>query len=303
VAALLPVSATRPVLSPALQLAANPGDLDVTFDQDGIGVDEISSSAGSTTGAQIQPLPGSVDGFAVLVLTFSGQVYRFRPDGSLDVSFGQRGVISVETSPRVVADHIAVLGDGSFIVGGRLSPGALPGAEVGFAKFTATGTLDTSFGTNGVFAVRNETPPSGATSGTFVAFADNGTADLAVQSDGSGILSGEGTRATCTSSGCTSAVAIVAARVNPAGTLQTMASFVPAGTAVQVRGLDVAVDAANRVVVSGDQRAVEGPNRVFTVRFSSPTSVAPIQRSRCHRSRPTPAACRWRSAAATGPSL
>lgn len=285
VAALLPGSATRSVLSPALRLAANAGDLDVTFDQDGIAIDEISSNAGFTSGTVIQPLPGSADGFAVLVLTFGGEVYRFRPDGSLDVSFGPGGVISVDTSPRVVADHIAVLGDGSFIVGGRLTPGGPAGARVGFARFTATGTLDTSFGTNGVFAVVNETPPPAATSGTFVAFSDNGTADLALQSDGSAVLSGEGTRTTCQPEiGCLSSPAIVAARVNPAGTARTMASFVPAGTGLQVRGLDVAVDAADRVVVSGDQRAGAGPNSVFTVRFLADLSgtdpaftVSPVQ--------------------------
>ncbi len=286
VVALLPVSATRSVVSPALQLVANPGDLDTTFDQDGIAIDEISSSAGSTSGVQIQPLPGSADGFAVLVLTFSGQVYRFRPDGSLDVSFGPGGVISVQTSPRVVPDHIAVLADGSFLVGGRLSTGAPPGAEAGFAKFTATGALDTSFGRNGVFAVRNETPPAGAQFGTFVAFSANGTVDLAVQFDGSAILSGEGTRTTCqVEIGCPAPVpAIVAARVNSAGTSQTMASFAPAATGVQVRGLDVAVDAADRVVVSGDQRGGAGPNSVFTVRFLADLSgtdpaftVSPVQ--------------------------
>lgn len=125
------------------------GSLDPTFSGDGRGL--YTTLGDSVTSVQVLPSDGGD-------LLLTGNRYdaagikrqylaRLHPDGSLDASFGQGGVI--------YTDH-AVLGEASVTPEGALlvpvgAPDERNDAEVlGIARYAADGTLDTAFGSGGI---------------------------------------------------------------------------------------------------------------------------------------------------------
>lgn len=126
-------------------ITAAPGDLDPTF---GVGGKVIDQSGGSYDVA-IQP-----DGKIVAVGVAAGgsegaqiAVARYNIDGSPDTTFGGTG--------RVLIDHyqiavdVAIQPDGKIVVAGRNPDGDVYGELV---RLNSDGSLDTSFGTNGIVA-------------------------------------------------------------------------------------------------------------------------------------------------------
>jgi uncharacterized delta-60 repeat protein len=75
-------------------------------------------------------------------------LFRYRPDGSLDSSFGVGG--EVTTGVVVGISALAIQADGKILIAGATSFTAAEGFAL--ARFTDTGSLDQSFGTNGVAA-------------------------------------------------------------------------------------------------------------------------------------------------------
>ncbi len=92
-------------------------------------------------------LAGSVDDGAG---NYRFAVGRFESDGAIDTSFGDRGRAFADFGSLAEgASDVAIQTDGAIVVCGRVQ-GQLPG-EDGFTvvRFTAAGTLDTSFGSGG----------------------------------------------------------------------------------------------------------------------------------------------------------
>ena len=92
------------------------------------------------------------DGGAVMVGNGGGThtyAAEIRPDGSLDPSFGSGGIASL---PGFNVDQVVREADGSFVVAGSggsgLSVTQFP--PIVLVRLSATGTIDTSFGANGV---------------------------------------------------------------------------------------------------------------------------------------------------------
>jgi uncharacterized delta-60 repeat protein len=139
------------------------------------------------------------------VTSYAYLVTRYNANGTLDTSFAKSGVFTWDYSTgNESASKMCLLSDGSILVAGG-ARGNLPGgSSASVFKLSPTGSLVTSYGTNGLFLVN----PGGAGSGaSAVALAPNG--DL--------ILAG-GTHLN-TPSGLTDAALLVA--VTPAGKLDT----------------------------------------------------------------------------------
>jgi uncharacterized delta-60 repeat protein len=132
-------------------------------------------------------------------------VTRYNPNGTLDTSFATKGTFTWDYGPGGDdASSMSLLSDGSVLVAGSVNNGLPGGASVAVFKLSPTGSLVTSYGTNGLFLTNPGNAGGGANA---IALAPNGDA----------ILAG-GTKLS-TPSGLADAGLIVA--VTPAGTLDT----------------------------------------------------------------------------------
>ncbi len=134
------------------------GSLDTSFGNDGTVVTQF------LTGSQEEAYDMAIapDGTIIVVgqSISSGAsgiaIARYNPNGTLDTSFGNGGLVVTPTSGGVgLADSIALEPDGTIVVGGTTNGGDLApsGSEEGHAQllsFNSDGTLDTSFGDNGI---------------------------------------------------------------------------------------------------------------------------------------------------------
>jgi uncharacterized delta-60 repeat protein len=162
------------------------GTLDSTFDEDGI-VTYNSGANDSSNGVAIQQ-----DGKIVVV----GNGYdadrnivisRYNIDGTLDNTFGIGGIITYNDSSICTGrdinycqgNGIALKQDGKIVVVGTGMNGAY--FDVFVLRFESNGTLDNTFGTNGVV--------------TYQGISDGGSA-VAIQPDGKIVLVGESHRKT-----------------------------------------------------------------------------------------------------------
>ncbi|MFO0840986.1 MAG: delta-60 repeat domain-containing protein [Gemmataceae bacterium] len=168
---------------------------------------------------------------------------RYNANGTPDLSFGSGGsVISLPGGTTVCdARAVALQPDGRIVVGGFL----YLGGDNLFAvvRYTANGTLDTTFGQGGFAAV--SVFAGGATS--FGAF------DVAVQPDGRVVAAGRGRT---TFPGTPSALTLVLARFTAAGSLDT--SFAGTGIVSQNPLGPGAYDSANGVALQPDGKIVGG---------------------------------------------
>ncbi len=85
---------------------------------------------------------------------------RLRRDGTLDPSFGRRGLAAAETEGIDSASSVALQPDGKILVGVRvgqtLDHKELKGGTAAILRYRADGTLDPSFGVGGVASVPGE---------------------------------------------------------------------------------------------------------------------------------------------------
>ncbi len=130
--------------------AAQAGSLDPTFGSGGIVTtdfgDQINSNIAIATAVTIQTdgkilvcggIPSST-GFPIAAIA------RYNTNGSVDTTFGTSGIATSTTLG--VPTAIALQTDGKIVVAGPAG-----GLEINVARYTSTGTLDTTFGTNGIF--------------------------------------------------------------------------------------------------------------------------------------------------------
>jgi uncharacterized delta-60 repeat protein len=71
-------------------------------------------------------------------------IARYLPDGSLDPTFGEGGKVRTHFTDRSVARDVALTRDGKILVAGSV------GGDFALARFNRDGSLDTSFGTDGL---------------------------------------------------------------------------------------------------------------------------------------------------------
>lgn len=118
-----------------------------------------------------------VCGYTTDYATYSMFILKLKADGTLDPSFGTNGVCIAETSPAEKnVFGMTMQGDGKILLAGYSVNGDYRNAPV-LLRFTASGALDTSFGTNGIATIP-------------VTESDNDFSAVAVQSDGKIVAAG-----------------------------------------------------------------------------------------------------------------
>jgi uncharacterized delta-60 repeat protein len=100
----------------------------------------VGGEYAATTGAE---LPSSLS--MVLV--------QYNPDGTLDTTFGNNGVVTGAMLPLNLVRGLALQPNGQIVVVGTPSAPTSGAATLDVARFNANGTLDTTFGTNGLASV------------------------------------------------------------------------------------------------------------------------------------------------------
>jgi len=122
------------------------GNLDTTFDGDG----QVLTQVGSTH-AYGRAIAVQADGKIVVAGTADSRfcVVRYNTDGSLDSTFdGDGKALLLPWGTGGDAFGVAIQGDQKIVVAGPVVEGSE--YRVGLARYNSDGTLDTSFGTNGV---------------------------------------------------------------------------------------------------------------------------------------------------------
>jgi uncharacterized delta-60 repeat protein len=162
------------------------GDLDPTFGNAGIvtlppqnTINTIKSVAVAPDGRvlallQLQTPPlSTVTGYAV---------ERFGPDGSPDSTFGTNGIATIP-GPLGTPDQasgfgqpttVVALPDGRVLVGGSVHIPGKPNSDFAVVRFTATGTVDPTFGTGGTAVTAFNYPLTGNTVGVTVSVGPDG---------------------------------------------------------------------------------------------------------------------------------
>jgi uncharacterized delta-60 repeat protein len=234
------------------------GLLDTTFNGTG-----MQTVAGLSTGSPIGLFGGfnfggavsdvvqPADGKTVAVGHNSNNailVVRLNRDGSLDTTFNGTGSVTFNAGFGAVGTAVALQPNGQIVVGGTAKSNNVPIADTEYvvARLNSNGSLDTSFGNNGVFVYDPVAPGHHSTYN-----GEEGVSCLALLSNGNIIAGGWGFN------GRGSETAQFAAlELTPSGTL--VKSFGSGGrTLVNVTGLDyvhalAVVPTTGQIVLAGN---------------------------------------------------
>ena len=135
------------VLLPQLCLAAA-GDLDPAFGNNGKVITHFSSGYAVIYGMAFQPDGKIVTVGATETGGLSGRDFalaRYNPDGSLDSSFDNDGLVVTDFGGRdEAAASVVIQADGKIVVAGNTNK------DFAIARYTSNGGLDLSFGHNGL---------------------------------------------------------------------------------------------------------------------------------------------------------
>ncbi|MGO9920897.1 MAG: delta-60 repeat domain-containing protein [Isosphaeraceae bacterium] len=131
------------------------GSLDTSFGNGGIALNSSITSPGQGNMLAIDS-SGRIDvtGFLYVGPTLEMGVARYLPNGTLDPSFGTGGVVGiVPTGGSSVAVHgIALQSTGDIVLCGWGNFGGPSAIESAFVRLNPNGSIDTTFGANGVYA-------------------------------------------------------------------------------------------------------------------------------------------------------
>jgi uncharacterized delta-60 repeat protein len=133
------------------------GSLDASFGNNGRVTTDFPGLAAVISAVVIQP-DGKivVAGGAFPLFTFLGdfKVARYKPDGSLDTSFGAGGIVTtIFPGDGSYAFALALQSDGKIIAAGTdfvdFNPGDVSNTDFALARYNFDGSLDASFGNGG----------------------------------------------------------------------------------------------------------------------------------------------------------
>ena len=136
------------------QAYAAPGEFDTTFGIPG----KITTPLGSTSIDIIRSLAVQPDGKIVAVgirnvnhTVNHTVIARYHPDGSLDQSFANNGILILQLSATSgdQAISVEVQSDGKILVAGDAYQGTATATDFYVLRFNENGTFDSSFGSNG----------------------------------------------------------------------------------------------------------------------------------------------------------
>lgn len=169
-------------LTPVLAVARYnaDGSPDPTFGSGG--VTYSSTTDVRATGLALQPdgkvlVCGSVIVKTQGVTSKAYLVSRYNANGTPDTSFGTKGTFTWDYGKGDEGTgQMALLSDGSILVSGVANGGLPGGSSASLFKLSRTGTLVTSYGTNGIFLTN---PGNAGSAAGSIALAPNGDAILA----------------------------------------------------------------------------------------------------------------------------
>ncbi len=151
------------------------GSLDSTFDSDG----KVTTDFGGSKGDYANSVAIQSDGKIVVAGTSNNDfaVVRYDTNGSLDSTFGSSGKVTTAVSLSDQAYGVAIQSDGKIVVSGA----SLRGNSHVFCtvRYDTSGSLDSSFGSDGIVRTDFESIFNGAHS-------------VAIQSDGKIVVAGAG---------------------------------------------------------------------------------------------------------------
>src|SRR6266566_6132870 len=132
------------------------GTLDTTFGRGGKVRTDFPGLAAVPSSVVIQP-DGKivVAGGAFPLFTFAGdfKVVRYNPNGSLDTSFGDGGIVTTTFPEGSYAFDVALQADGKIIAAGTVFVDFIPGdqsdTDFALARYNPDGTPDATFGNGG----------------------------------------------------------------------------------------------------------------------------------------------------------
>lgn len=158
------------------------GNLDSSFGSGGIATTDFGGAGDEAHDAALMAdggiiAVGETDAPGIQKQDFA--VARYRPDGTLDSSFGTGGIATTDFGGHGhVADAVAVQPDGKVVVGGYAAGASGFHSDFALARYNPDGTLDSSFGAGG------------KTKTDFGALSDDAVRGLAIQPDGRIVAAG-----------------------------------------------------------------------------------------------------------------
>jgi uncharacterized delta-60 repeat protein len=128
------------------------GSLDTAFGSQGRVTSDVSALGSSIEAAAfdtnnnilvagIYEVPGGVSHIALA---------RYKPDGSLDTTFGSGGVVTTTIGYTDVAEALAIQADGKIVVGGSIQNAFEGTTFYALLRYNADGSIDQNFGNAGV---------------------------------------------------------------------------------------------------------------------------------------------------------
>jgi uncharacterized delta-60 repeat protein len=250
-----PYASFKPLVEPLEnRLVPAGGAIDPGFGHNGI----VNLNPGHVAKAVVVQGDGKI---VVLDQTQTGyDILRFNSDGSPDTTFGTNGEVAGTFGAGTMVVNLAVLPDGSIVVGGGHGsagqteeidafngPGSgytiVVGAGyfVDVARFHADGTVDSAFGTGGIADIAFGSDGNSSS--------DITAADMAVSSDGSIVLVGMSENQPVTG---LSAPAMTVVDLHPDGSLNKTFGNNGIVTSTVATGADaVAIESDGKIVVAG----------------------------------------------------
>jgi uncharacterized delta-60 repeat protein len=132
------------------------GKVRVDFSAGGIVSSTFSGGSWDEASRLVMQTDGKIviGGFTQVAGVFRYALVRLLADGSLlDTTFGTNGLVSTPfTTQNDRARSIALQADGKVVVAGQLA-GSSSNADIGIARYTTAGALDTTFGIGGLVQV------------------------------------------------------------------------------------------------------------------------------------------------------
>lgn len=129
--------------------AQNPADFDPDFGTNGVAVTPIGVDFSMAYGMVVQPDGKIILGGAARLGTYKFAMVRYNTDGSLDPSFGNNGIVTTAIDKADYGKAIALQPDGRIILSGYAATPSYDYYAV-VARYNNDGSIDNSFGTNGL---------------------------------------------------------------------------------------------------------------------------------------------------------
>ena len=129
------------------------GTLDTTFSEDGwVRTDLSVLYEDESKAIAVQP-DGKIiiAGYSLEGSYYNFAMVRYLADGSLDAGFGNNGLVTTDlTGDQDQAQAIIILPNGKIILAGSVKRDAPYFRDFGLVRYLSNGTVDTTFGTNGL---------------------------------------------------------------------------------------------------------------------------------------------------------